>query len=280
MTRGGSDAALSAMQVLLNSLRRLLTVVPQTEHTLSRWCGGPDGQRPGSPNAGPPSPNRDGPPPPGALTHDGPGMSATPPLSHRLRTGMVLSSMNCCRFVPTFLFIACCHHVMVSKCLMKTDSFQGAAPQYVQMDVLTTLGLLANTGPHLGAQFAQLVKELRSEYAAAVTACAERIAGALFQRPGYSINATLHRHGISGTPSIMQQQVLPFAICTYPPVFSFCGCLYTGLNSLPLRWARMAAVIRSTARWGQTPKKWAVCSDAMHLAWPSVVSPHQSAATP
>lgn len=51
------------------------------------------------------------------------------------------------------------------------------------------------------------MKELRSEYAAAVTACAERIAGALFQRPGYSINATLHRHGISGTPSIMQQQV-------------------------------------------------------------------------
>ena len=61
------------VQVLLNSLRRLLTVVPQTEHTLSRWCGGPDGQRPGSPNAGPPSPNRDGPPPPGALTKDGPG---------------------------------------------------------------------------------------------------------------------------------------------------------------------------------------------------------------
>lgn len=69
-------------------------------------------------------------------------------------------------------------------------------------------------GPHLGAQFAQLVKELRSEYAAAVTACAERIAGALFQRPGYSINATLHRHGISGTPSIMQQQVLLIAHAT------------------------------------------------------------------
>ena len=51
------------------------------------------------------------------------------------------------------------------------------------------------------------MKELRSEYAAAVTGCAERIAGALFQRPGYSINATLHRHGITGTPSIMQQQV-------------------------------------------------------------------------
>lgn len=27
--------------VLLNSLRRLLAVVPQTEHTLNRWAGGP-----------------------------------------------------------------------------------------------------------------------------------------------------------------------------------------------------------------------------------------------
>ena len=115
--------------------------------------------------------------------------------------------------------------------------------------IVTNLGLLANTGPHLGAQFAQLVKELRSEYAAAVTACAERIAGALFQRPGYSINATLHCHGISGTPSIMQQQVLPFATCTYPVIFPACSSLCSGLNSLPLktRWARMAAVIRSTA---------------------------------
>ena len=69
-----------------------------------------------------------------------------------------------------------------------------------------------NAGPHLGAQFAQLVKELRSEYAAAVTACAERIAGALFQRPGYSINASLHRHGVTGTPTIMQQQVRPAVV--------------------------------------------------------------------
>ena len=80
----------------------------------------------------------------------------------------------------------------------------------IHNDTRNGTGLMATfvcAGPHLGAQFAQLVKELRSEYAAAVTACAERIAGALFQRPGYSINATLHRHGISGTPSIMQQQV-------------------------------------------------------------------------
>ncbi len=151
------------------------------------------------------------------------------------------------------------------------------------MDVLcTNLGLLASTGPHLGAQFAQLVKELRSEYAAAVTACAERIAGALFQRPGYSINATLHRHGISGTPSIMQQQVLPFAICMYLVIFSLCSPLYSGLNSLPfeLRWVRMAALIRSTARWGQTPKNWPMCHSAMHLTGPGPFSLHQFAATP
>ena len=85
-------------------------------------------------------------------------------------------------------------------CLKSSDKFQEKLP------------CCCCLGPHLGAQFAQLVKELRSEYAAAVTGCAERIAGALFQRPGYSINATLHRHGITGTPSIMQQQV---ASCTW-----------------------------------------------------------------
>ena len=32
--------------VLLNSLRRLLAVVPQTEHTLAKWAGGPAAQPP------------------------------------------------------------------------------------------------------------------------------------------------------------------------------------------------------------------------------------------
>ena len=77
-------------------------------------------------------------------------------------------------------------------------------PAYLHV---TKWGCSHAAGPHLGAQFAQLVKELRSEYAAAVTSCAERIAGALFLRPGYSINTTLQRHGITGTPTVMQQQV-------------------------------------------------------------------------
>ena len=61
-------------------------------------------------------------------------------------------------------------------------------------------------GPPLGVQFAQLVKELRSEYGAAVTLAAERIATAVFSS-GRSINGILQRHGLTGTPAIMQQQV-------------------------------------------------------------------------
>ena len=61
-------------------------------------------------------------------------------------------------------------------------------------------------GPELGAQFAQLVKELRSEYAGAVTACAARIAQGVFGPSGRSILRILEQHGITGTPTLMQQQ--------------------------------------------------------------------------
>ncbi len=90
-------------------------------------------------------------------------------------------------------------------------------------------------GPHLGAQFAQLVKELRSEYAAAVTSCAERIAGALFLRPGYSINTTLQRHGITGTPTVMQQQVSGAAhrSAARPPACSGCFRAVARLTGQP-----------------------------------------------
>ena len=70
-------------------------------------------------------------------------------------------------------------------------------------------------GPELGAQFAQLVKELRSEYAGAVTACAARIAQGVFGPSGRSILRILEHHGITGTPTLMQQQVRD---STHPPV--------------------------------------------------------------
>jgi hypothetical protein len=49
-TGGARLTVLPHEAVLLNSLRRLLSVVPQTEHTLSRWAGGPV-PGPGTPSA-------------------------------------------------------------------------------------------------------------------------------------------------------------------------------------------------------------------------------------
>lgn len=81
------------------------------------------------------------------------------------------------------------------------------------------------SGPELGAQFAQLVKELRSEYGGAVTACAARIAAGVFNAPpGRSILRILQQHGITGTPTLMQQQVsccvLPFLALYHQAMFA------------------------------------------------------------
>lgn len=62
-------------------------------------------------------------------------------------------------------------------------------------------------GPQLGAQFAQLVKELRSEYAAAITGCAQRIATVAFSM-GPRILTRLQQHGLTGNPAQTAQEVL------------------------------------------------------------------------
>ena len=53
----------------------------------------------------------------------------------------------------------------------------------------------AAASPDLGAQFAQLVKELRSEYFAAITLCAEKLAGEIARLPHTSIIMVLRREG-------------------------------------------------------------------------------------
>ena len=70
--------------------------------------------------------------------------------------------------------------------------------------------VLADQGapPLRGALFDQLVKELRSEYAAAVTACAGRIHTALGEGRG-SIRTALDKYGVNGDPGIMQEQAHP-----------------------------------------------------------------------
>ena len=62
-----------------------------------------------------------------------------------------------------------------------------------------------HAAPLRGALFDQLVKELRSEYAAAVTACAQRIHRALADRRR-SIRLALDKYGVSGDPGVMQEQ--------------------------------------------------------------------------
>ena len=61
-------------------------------------------------------------------------------------------------------------------------------------------------GPQLGAQFAQLVKELRSEYAGAITGCAQRIATAVFSL-GPRVLTLLQQHGLTGNPAQTAQEV-------------------------------------------------------------------------
>ena len=70
-------------------------------------------------------------------------------------------------------------------------------------------------GPLRGALFDQVVKEFRSEYAAAVTACAQRIHGALAENR-HSIRVALERFGVNGQPGVMQEQVTcPYRVFAY-----------------------------------------------------------------
>jgi len=64
-------------------------------------------------------------------------------------------------------------------------------------------------GPALGAQLAQLVKELRCEYASAVTSTAGRIARGVFSLPGRSVRRALEAHGSAGAPGAAQQALGP-----------------------------------------------------------------------
>lgn len=68
-----------------------------------------------------------------------------------------------------------------------------------------------DTAPLRGALFDQLVKELRSEYAAAVTACAQRIHKALAENR-HSIRSALDKFGVSGDPGVMQEQARTYCV--------------------------------------------------------------------
>lgn len=66
---------------------------------------------------------------------------------------------------------------------------------------------LVRDAPDLGAHFAQLVKELRSEYFAAITLCAEKLAGELTRLPQTSVAAILKREGMHLQPHEIVQEL-------------------------------------------------------------------------
>ncbi len=228
--------------VLLNSLRKLLSVVPQTEHTIAKWAGGAAAAPPTpSSSALPGSPLRQGPLPsianqylPGHYLRANEdrwnkGSMQTCGGSERRLTRALLNPKHFFCLLCTTSLLRSNAGRLRSHNLLVLGWFVGTAIE-VRHGVVgarepTGLGTermpSGSDGPELGAQFAQLVKELRSEYAGAVTACAARIAQGVFGPSGRSILRILEQHGITGTPTLMQQQasLLVPAPCAWPIPF-------------------------------------------------------------
>ena len=141
----GSAAALTIAPheaVLLNSLRRLLVVAPQTERLLAAWVSGDD---------------------------------------------------------------------TASDADDDDDTPDDASPRPRRSPSPARVAALTGTrdAPALGAQLAQLVKELRCEYAGAVTAAASRLSAAVFRLPGRSLRRVLEERGVEGTPADAASGVRP-----------------------------------------------------------------------
>lgn len=75
-------------------------------------------------------------------------------------------------------------------------------------------GRLHREAPNLGAQFAQLVKELRSEYFAAITLCAERLAAELAKMPVTSVVQLLRRDGVFASTQQLSASVSAAAVAS------------------------------------------------------------------
>lgn len=108
--------------LLLNTLRRMLAVVPQLEHALAQWCGG---------------------------------------------VAMGVPQESLAAFPPP----------------------------------AAGLDRISREAPDLGAHWAQLVKELRTEYYACITLCAEALAGELASSPATSVAGLLRREALTTAPA-------------------------------------------------------------------------------
>ena len=97
-------------------------------------------------------------------------------------------------------------------------------------------GYSDDVAPCVGAQFAQVVKELRTEYGAAVGAVAERVSAGLAAAPATSVRAILAaaRHAVAAAgahPSALQQQALMEGLAE--PLFGTLEECLTNLQARP-----------------------------------------------
>lgn len=162
--------------VLLNSLRRLLVVAPQMERLLAAWAVGrqeaaaaeaaEEAERVGGEGGG-------------ASASAASSRESSPPVSgrHNHHSSDVDAA-------------AAAFGVFGIQSNNSGDSNSNAA-------AVVVVPRSANSNmPPLGVQLAQLVKELRCEYAGAVTAAAARLSHAVDRIPGRSLAAALEAHGL------------------------------------------------------------------------------------
>lgn len=246
--------------VLLNSLRKLLSVVPQTEYTIAKWAGGASAAPPTPSSAHPGSPPRQGHlhsahlPQCLASPYEIPRISlsdhSVQVIEQHLATftiamhdchgereawasALSLEPLNLLPTLPVYMKSRPMQLAIssFSPSALQCLSLHGAAGAREMTGLGTERMPSGSEGPELGAQFAQLVKELRSEYAGAVTACAARIAQGVFGPSGRSILRILEQHGIAGTPTLMQQQVHAHAVALNRAVLPTSGRLSASLSA-------------------------------------------------
>ena len=76
-----------------------------------------------------------------------------------------------------------------------------------QYDLSGRVAFVTGASSGLGAQFAQMVKELRSEYFAAITLCAEKLAHTLATQQPTSVILILRHHGLKAQATQTQGAV-------------------------------------------------------------------------
>lgn len=80
-------------------------------------------------------------------------------------------------------------------------------------------------GPHLGSHYAQLIKELRTQYYACITLCAEDLAAKLATHPSTSLALLLTKEGLTASNQGIEGKVTQILEHTVPVLRMLSGAL-------------------------------------------------------